>query len=106
MIGEDLDTRERMDLAGVAGMPGYQVILDIMESACQIAETRHFQTMRPDKADREKIIASLGMCIAQREFFETVQKKITYEVELARAPKPQVMNEEDLEIREITEPFQ
>lgn len=62
-------------LSALAGMPHYQVLLKLMEGMCEIAETEHFRQFN----DKEKFDRSGMIAVAQRVFFERVQKEVEYQ---------------------------
>jgi len=86
---QDLSTADRQDLTSVRTHPGYQVLLNIMEQICQVAETELLR-LDPLRYSEAQIAAQQSTARAQRIFFERVQKRIEYEInENLGIPQPQ-----------------
>lgn len=104
-----LDPAEVGQLRGMLGMPGYQIVLDILESTCIMQETA---LLRVTPGDTKKIIAMHSKAQVAWEMFEDFQKRIAGEIQLmneadAAALRDTPLTEDeklDREIAEIVDP--
>lgn len=76
---QDLTDADRRDLTSIRTHPGYQVLLNVMEQICQVAETELLK-LDPVRVTTQQIAAQQSTARAQRIFFERVQKRIEYEI--------------------------
>ena len=73
----DFTMQEMQYLSQLAELPHYQVLLKLMEGICERAETEHFQEWK----NREAFDRTGATAVAQRIFFERVQKEVLYQKE-------------------------
>lgn len=78
-VKPEISETERANLLSIAGLPGYQVLLDVMERVCIQSETEHFRLSRARGATTEMICASHDIVQAQRIFFERLQRLVEAE---------------------------
>lgn len=57
----------------LTNMPGWSVLLQIMEDECEVATTRLLQS---NNANRDEVIANHAMARAKYSFFEHIQKEV------------------------------
>lgn len=97
----DLTEADRQDLVTLMTQPGFQVILNIMEQMCEVAETEHFK-LNPLHSTPTQIAASQSIARSQRVFFERVQARINWERNEA-LDTPQPTGDPDLDNPETIE---
>jgi hypothetical protein len=78
-VREKLNSGERTALIQIRSMPGYEVLLDLMEMSCIEQESKLINTPvdRPDS-----VLAEHRMSKAFWQVFQAVQKKVEFEIAL------------------------
>lgn len=84
-----LDRLKRESLYQMTQLPGYKVMLELMEMIC-ILQDAHL--MAVDAADEKRVLAEHRITQAQWNFFSQIQKQIAYECNELIGPKDE--NEE------------
>jgi hypothetical protein len=99
----ELSQAERLELLSITGMPGWNVLLDLMEMECIKQET---ELINAPEEDEKKILALHKMAKEAWRFFVRMQKQVQLEVEAGiataelqkpRRPVPEVSAEEILD---------
>jgi len=100
-IGRKLTQAQRVDLLQLVRGPGYAVLLDLMESACGIAESR---LVNADEDHSRKVLALHKVAKAHWTFFINLQQLINREVEQLTGPEVPI-DREAQEIESILNPL-
>lgn len=100
----NLDIADREALFQLTQLPGYRVLLRLMEMKCILQDAT---LMSVDAADEKRVLAEHRITQAKWEFFADIQKQVAFECnELINPPVAgEIKSKEQVEIEGIVDPL-
>jgi|SRR5277367_2469984 len=101
-----LNPNEKHSLVALRPSTGYAALLDVMHKLITVAEDEHMAT-RPDDAamDVWKLAFKHARVVGMRDFLNEVMSEVDAQVTAELAPKQLQVDEEEANIREVTQIF-